>query len=99
MIKLLLEETELQLYGHEAHDYFNRTPIDCCRFAFRDDFLALTITVSTAEGEDKMSGKGLEGVYVPDDDDGIPPVRGNTGGSTGGSTTGSLSGPIGNGRR
>lgn len=64
-----------------------------------DDFLALTITVSTAEGEDKMSGKGLEGVYVPDDDDGIPPVRGNTGGSTGGSTTGSLSGPIGNGRR
>lgn len=58
-----------------------------------DDFLADTIQVSTKEGVDKMSGKGLQGVYVPQEDEDLPKTGGSGGGS--GSTGGGLSGPIG----
>lgn len=58
-----------------------------------DNFLALTMKVFTKEGVDRYSGKEIEGVYVPQDDETLPnpPGRGG-GGTTGGN--GGLSGPI-----
>lgn len=60
-----------------------------------DDLTALTATISTRRGDDRLNAQQISGTITTDDEE-VPGTGGGTGGSTGGGTAPpSISGPIG----